>query len=256
MPRRWRRTAASARWRPAPGGRPPTSGTSWAKWCFPATTSPRLNDQEKLEEAARGAAESLDKLAPGLREKIHGEKLTKLPADQRRAWEKPKDKRSDAETALAAEADGQLFVGNDEVARRVTGANRREALRLAEQANHDTELANIIRRERSHVNFVFWRTRAEMEQTPDALAVRKAVYDARHAYYKADLQTARDNYEKAIGLWRKLLDRFAALKDDVVTGQDLMDVMRQYRECLKKLDKEFPKPFILQEIIDKYERYQ
>ena len=131
---------------------------------------PRLNDQEKLEEAARRAGESLDKLAPGLREKIHGEKFTKLPADQRRAWEKPKDKRSDAETALAAEADGQLFVGNDEVARRVTGANRREALRLAEQANHDTELANIIRRDRSHVNFVFWRTRAEMEQTPDALA--------------------------------------------------------------------------------------
>ncbi len=49
-----------------------------------------------------------------------------------------------------------------------------------------------------------------------------------------------------------MLDKYPALVEDSLTGDDLMDEIKVYREILHRMDEPFPKPFLLQEIIDKY----
>jgi hypothetical protein len=212
----------------------------------------RLNDQEQYEETARRAAAAIDKLAPGLRTKIGQEKYARLTPSERRAWETPLEKRIDAQHVLVNQIGPRLEVTNEEIARLVTGPPRREALALAGAARHADEMAVYVRRERSKVNFDYWRVRADMEQTKAALAARKAIYEADQAFHQGDLVTARAAYDRGLHGWRGLLDRYPALKDDVNTGEDLAQDIRQYEKCLAGFDLSLPKPFFLQDVLDKY----
>ncbi|MGD0898651.1 MAG: hypothetical protein ABR915_12500 [Thermoguttaceae bacterium] len=214
----------------------------------------RLNDQEMHEQAARRAAAELDKLAPGVRDKLAAEKRAKLTDAEKAACDAPPEKRTPEQARLAADAGPRLAVSNEEIARRVTGPARREALKLADEASHATEMADYVRRERSKVNFDYWRLRAEVEQDPETIAARKAIYEADQAFHRADLLTARAAYERGFKTWRTVLDRYPTFKEDSNTGYDLMQSIRDYRKLLKQLDETFPKPFILQDIIDKNDR--
>jgi hypothetical protein len=214
----------------------------------------RLNDEESCDEAVRRAAAGIDRIEPGLREKIAKEKLKRLTAEERKALDLPAEKRSNAQNQLAMEAQLRLIVTHDEVARRVQGAApRREALKLADEARQQQEMADIIRRERSKVNFNYWRTRAAMEQTPEALATRVTVYKAGQAFAAGDISTAKSLYEEGIKGWRLLLDRFPDLKEDVTMGENVVETIRRYEKCLKQLDEKLPKPFLLQDMLDKYQ---
>lgn len=216
----------------------------------------RLNDQERHEEAARRAAAALDKVAPGVRDKIEKEKRAKLAPRQLKALETPLDKRTPEQLTLAAEAGPALQILHEEVARRVTGPQRRQAMKLAEEASHNEEMALYVRRERSKVNFDYWRLRAQVEQTQEALDARKAVFQGDQAYRRADLSAALAAYERGLQGWRKVLDRFPTLKDDLNTGEDLVEVIKRYARCLGQDDKQLPKPFILQDILDKHGKRQ
>jgi hypothetical protein len=118
--------------------------------------------------------------------------------------------------------------------------------------------ALYINRERMKVNFDFWRTRARAEQTADCIAARKAIFDAELAFTKGDLIRARPEFEKGMQLWRKVLDdpEFHSLVDDPSLGGDLMDEIRRYQKCLDQDDLDLPRPFILQDVLDKHENRQ
>ena len=216
----------------------------------------RLNDQERHEETARRAAAALDKVASGVREKIDKEKRAKLTPRQLKAWETPLDKRSPEQARLAAEVGPALQILHEEVARRVTGPQRRQAMKLAEEASHNEEMATYVHRERSKVNFDYWRLRAQVEQTEDAWNARKAVFEGDQAYRRADINAASAAYDRGLQGWRKVLDRFPGLKDDINTGADLVDVIKRYVRCLGQDDKHLPQPFILQDILDKHGKRQ
>jgi hypothetical protein len=127
-------------------------------------------------------------------------------------------------------------------------------MKLAHEAEEQDQMATYVRRERSKVNFDYWRLRAKMEQTPDALAARSAVYSADQAYAKGDIPAALEAYERGLKGWRAIMDRFPTLKEDVSTGGDLVDVINRYRKCLRQDDRPMPKPFILQDILDRHEK--
>ena len=212
----------------------------------------KLNRQEAEEEAAKQSAAALDALAPGLRDKIRDEKRAKLTPAERKALDTPAGKRTPDQTKLAMGAELQMMILNEEVARRVTGPKRAEALRLAEEASQHDQVVKYIRLERSKVNFDFWRLRARMEQTPEALGARKAIYEADQALRKADILKAREGYERGMQGWRKVLDRFPDLGENINIGEDLADAIKRYRRCLEQDDKQLPKPFILQDILDRW----
>ena len=83
--------------------------------------------------------------------------------------ERSTEGRQERETALAAQRGrrprSRAEARPDEIARRSPQAHRQEAMKLAKEIERDEMLALYTNRERSKVNFDFWRTRARAEQT-------------------------------------------------------------------------------------------
>ena len=71
-------------------------------------------------------------------------------------------------------------------------------MKLAKKIEQDETLAVYTNRERSKVNFDFWRTRAKAEQTAECLDAREAIHDGDQAFAKGDMIRARPKYEKGM----------------------------------------------------------
>jgi hypothetical protein len=225
----------------------------------PLTDQPvshRLNDQERHEKEAEKLAAQLDVIQPGLREKIIQEKRDALPANQRKALDKPASERSAADYDLIDQAAEALQLTHNEVARRIPLNNpkRKEAIQLAKDAAAHEKLAAYVARDRDIVNFVYWRMRADVEQTEDLLNARKLVYQGDRAYANYELAAARDAYDQGLAGWRAVLDKYPAMARDDAAGDDLMDMVKRYRRLLGQLDQPFPEKFILQDVIDAHEK--
>ena len=210
----------------------------------------RLNDEEREEAEAKSYVARLDALKPELRKKIIAEKKAKLSDKQRQALETPPEKRTPKQFELAAQAEQAMQVTHDEVAHRISGPKRKEAIQFAKQAAEHEQLAMFIRRYRDVVNFTSWWKRAQAEQSPELLSARSLVSQADRAYADGDLVAASKLYREALKAWRKALDLHKEYITDVVTGEDLMEMIKRYRRVLNQLDEPFPQPFILQDIID------
>jgi hypothetical protein len=215
-----------------------------------------LGDLEKEEAEIKNLVSQLDALEPGLREKIIAEKQSKLTEAQRAAAAVPPEKRTGKEFELAAEAEMATTVTHNEVARRMSGKKREQALQLAKQIAAREQYATIIRRNRNIVNFESWRQRADVEQGHDMLEGRRLLYQGDRAYAEGDLVAARDAYAQGLASWRKVLDANKNLVEDQVIGEDLMDVITRYRRILNQLDEPFPEPFILQDVINEQQKRQ
>ncbi len=211
-----------------------------------------LNDQEKEEEQAKKLVAELDALQPGLRDEIREKKRRQLTKEQLAAYETPSEKRSSEQHQLAFEAEERMGVTHEDVARQIKGAQHAKAKKLAEEATNHEETATYISRYRETVNFVYWRLRAQMEQTDEALNARKFIYQGDRAFRDGDPTAARTAYDQGFVLWRQALDKFPALFEDEITGSDLMDLIIQYQRILKQLDEPFPQKFILKDVIDRY----
>ena len=215
-----------------------------------------LNDREHFEEKARDLVAELESLGPGLRKKIEQEKReTALSDKEREALDTPVADRTDKQRQLAMVASEKIKVSHEEVARRVAGRDYAKALKLADEAKKAEQMANYISRYRQIVNFEYWRLRCRVEQSPEAIAARKAIHEADQAA-DLDLTGARKSYEKGLALWRKVLDKFPELLEDRTTGEDLVEVIDRYRRLVERMDRDpgeaFSKDFPLQDVLDKY----
>lgn len=212
----------------------------------------RLNDKERFDQRAQEIWDELEKLAPGLRVKIEQEKRARLRPEEREALDTPPEERTPTQQALAFEAARKVHITHREVAQRITGPRRAEALKLAEEAEKALEMSRKIEQQRVIVNFEYWRMRAQFEQTPQAIEAREYIYRGDEAFRAADLTRAKQYYDLGLQKWRELLDlpQFPQLKRDGNTGRELIDVIRNYQRILDARDEPWPRPFILQDIID------
>lgn len=216
----------------------------------------RLNDQEMHQATIVRLNEELDKLAPGVREAIRQQKYRLLTEQQREAYETPPGELTRETYYLAREAALALVVTPEEVARRVTGPDRKKALRMADQIKEAEKLARLIAADRGTINFVYWRMRAQVEQTDEALAARELIYQGNAAARKGYLPSAKDYYDAGLTKWRELLDRedFSFLVREANTVDELIEIIDKYRLLLEKRDEPFPEDFILQDVLDSYDR--
>ena len=212
----------------------------------------RLNDRESKAREALKLRAQLDDLAPGVREQIAGDKRARLSTPEREAYDKPPEERTANEHELAARAKWKLNVTHDEVAERLTGAQRSRAEELAEKINKTERLENLIRINREIVNFEYWRRRAKVEQTPQARGARQAIYEGNQAHDNADLNLALAKYQQGFEKWRELLNMDEVLIEDQNFGQEWMEIIQRYRKILGDARQPFPDPFILQEVIDRH----
>ncbi|OHB66087.1 MAG: hypothetical protein A2V70_06860 [Planctomycetes bacterium RBG_13_63_9] len=212
----------------------------------------RLNEQELFEENARKVIEQIDALKPGLREELLQKKRAELTDEQRQALDTPRQQRTADQRSLAAEAEELTEVNFAEVAREITGPDRRQAVKLAVEAAKNKRMAKLVSRYRYIVNFDYWRLRAKMEQDDLTISARKLIYEGNQAFGEGDLTTARRKFDEGFATWRKVLDKFPEMLPNPIFGSEMMEVIKRYRYILGKLDGEFPKDFILQDIIDEH----
>jgi len=211
----------------------------------------RLGLREEEEARAARLAAELEELLPGAFAALQQRRRDALPPDLRAALDVPPVERSEEQQKLAAEAEAAVQVTWPQVAREAPADVRDRALRLAREHDEARETATIIDRYRDIVNFDFWRATCEAEVTAPALEFREQAWQADREYRGARLQAAKVAYEKAFEAWRKVLDAAPRLRDDPITADDTAEMVGRYRKVLEQLDEPFPKPFILQDILDK-----
>jgi len=216
----------------------------------------RLGEKEMYEETVRRATAELDALEPGLPRQMLQEKTARLTPAQRAALGVAAGKRSQEQARLAEEAQGKIRVTPAEIAHRVAGAEHRRALELAAQIAQLQALIDVIEINRGIVNYDYWNRRARMEQTADAVAGHKYLYQGDVAFNNGGLQEALRDYDQGMALWRKILDQeqFQPLLHQRTTEDMLIEVIKHYREILNQLDKPWPKKFIFQDMLDLYEQ--
>jgi hypothetical protein len=217
----------------------------------------RLNEAEMHQKAAAEGIAKLEKMQPGLRDKIVAEKRKALTADQRQALDTPPEKRTPKQGELAMQADQSLQVTHDDVARRVgsAGSQQREtAKKLAKEIAEHEQFVAWIHGNRNIVNFEYWRQHAADEQESGVLEARQLIYKGDRAFVDGDLVAADAAYKKGLDAWRKALDKHPEYVADQTSCEDLVEVIKRYRRVLSQRDERFPEPFILQDVIDSYQR--
>ena len=210
----------------------------------------RLGLKEAELARAERISEELEALLPGRFKALQEQKRASLTAEQRAAVDVPPLERTDAQHALARDATAIANVDWAMVVRESPADVRDRTKELLRQLNEARETAQIIDRYREIVNFDYWRATCEAEVTEPALRAREATWRADREFENARLQTAKKAYEESFAAWREVFDASPVLQKDFVTADDITDVIDRYRKVLEQLDEEFPKPFVLQDIID------
>ena len=206
--------------------------------------------EDELARAERIAAE-LETLLPGRFAALEQRLRDGLSAAQKEALAVPPLDRSETQQQLAAEAAAAVRVTWPMVAREAPAAVQARAKELARQYVEAQETAEIIDRYRDIVNFDFWRAACEAEVTEPALLAREKIWEADREFENARLQPAKKAFEEAFAAWRKVLDASPVLRQDDLSAQDMRDVVDRYRKLLEQLDEPFPKPFVLQDVLDR-----
>jgi hypothetical protein len=210
----------------------------------------RLGLREAELVRADRLAKELEELLPGRFKALEEKKRGSLAPDQRAALAVPAMDRSEEQQQLVAAAEAALKVTWPMVAREAPADVKAKAQELARQFVEANETAEIIGRYRDIVNFDFWRATCEAEVTDEMLKAREATWRAERDFENARLQAAKKAYEEAFEAWRRVLDSSEVLRKDSLTADDIKELVDRYRKVLEQLDEPFPKPFILQDVLE------
>jgi hypothetical protein len=210
----------------------------------------RLGLREAELARADRLAKELEELLPGQFEAIEDRNRESLTPRQRAAIAVPAMDRSEEQQQEVAAAEAALRVTWPTVAREAPADVKAKAQDLARQFVEANETAEIIGRYRDIVNFDFWRATCEAEVTDEMLKAREATWRAERDFENARLQAAKKAYEEAFEAWRKVLDSSEVLRKDSLTADDIKELVDRYRKVLEQLDEPFPKPFILQDVLE------
>jgi hypothetical protein len=202
----------------------------------------------------------LDAMLPGVRDQLANEKRQALTTDEQQLLDTPAEQLSSEQNQTLYGVQEKIEVSDRDVAERIAReqpANANRALQLASELERtDMELRYTINYKRD-ANYDYWQTRADFEQTDNAIAARRFMYEANNAFRKADVQTARRLYEQGFAKWREVIDAFPAIMDDeATTGDDIVEFVKKYRNVLDQLDEQLGDDFPLWDVLEKFDREQ
>lgn len=220
----------------------------------------QLNEQESTKKRADELKEQLDKLVAGVREKLLAEKRASLTPAERAAHDTPEADRTSEQQQAFANSQAKVEVTHMDVAEHAPPEIKERAKRLATQIVDLDGRARFIESYRQIVNFVYWRTRAQAEQTQTMVDAHRLVYEAQKAFDQARLVTTKDPatgeetpgakelYEQAFDNWAQVFDKYPLMLDNPET-EDLLEHVGNYRSVLDQLDQTLPADFPLYEVI-------
>ena len=220
----------------------------------------QLGSQRMLEKELADLRAKLDGTLPGIREKLKEEKRQALTSEERQILDMPPEQLTiDQQTQLYT-IEGKVEVTDREVAERIAREqpeNAKEVLRLANEVERKALLLQYTINYKRDANYDYWQTRADFEQTANAVAARELMFNARKAFEDADLLTAKQLYQEGFEKWRLVIDEFPSILDEeAMTGQDILDYIKQYRDVLDQLDERLGDDFPLWEVIEKFDAEQ
>jgi hypothetical protein len=220
----------------------------------------RLGAEKSVEKDLNDMRAKLDGLLPGTREKVVQEKRLSLTPDERSLLDVPAAQVPPAQAEARYNLEQKVFVKDRDVAERIAldaPEHRKQALQLASQIERQDTLLNYTRNYKRDANYDYWQTRADFEQTTNALEARRLMLEARKAFENADLVNAQRLYKEGFNRWRLVIDEFPALLDDeAMTGEDIVDFITKYRDVLDQLDETIGEDFPLWDVIEKFDREQ
>jgi hypothetical protein len=220
----------------------------------------QLGQEPRVEKELNDLRAKLDAILPGTREKLVIEKRDKLTPEKRALLDMPDDQVPADKSEARYHAQNEILVSDREVAERIAldkPDEAKEALQLASRVDRQQTLLNFTRNYKRDANYDYWMTRAEFEQTSNALEARRMMLEARKAFEEADLVKARKLYQEGFRRWRLVIDEFPTLLDEeAMTGEDILDFIKKYREVLDQLDETIGEDFPLWEVIEKFDREQ
>jgi len=212
----------------------------------------RLNDEELATAEAKRLSDELDKLVPGLRERLIQERIEALPEAERIALGKEwHEITGELEGSRKQQAEQKTKVTYLDVAEASPENVRARAFRLAKQASDKETEATRISAYRNNVNFNYWKARCAVEQLAKTVNARRHIFAAKQHMEDADLDAAKAEFELA---WKDWGETFQAHRDLVneLTEDDLVEDIQEYIKLLGQLDEELPANFALNEILAKY----
>ncbi|MCA9121889.1 MAG: hypothetical protein H6822_11570 [Planctomycetaceae bacterium] len=222
--------------------------TSWG-------TRIRLNDEEAALAEAQRLSNELDKLLPGLRERLKQERIDALTEAERVAMAKTWDEiTGQIEGNRKQQAEQKTTVTYRDVAEASPEDVRARAFRLAKQASDKETEAKHIDSYRNNVNFNYWKARCAVEQMPKTVNARRHVFAAKQHMEDADPDAARTEFELAWKDWAETFQEHRGLVNEL-TEDDLVEDIQLYIKLLGQLDEELPANFALNEILAKYEPF-
>jgi hypothetical protein len=219
----------------------------------------RLVDEKRWQEEAKKLRSELDAISPGLDKKMHDEALATLTPLQRKVYEHPPTAPNAEETKAQREAGEIMDINVDKIAARVAKEqpdNAKKARLLATEIHAADRRTRAIDSSRDVANFAYWRIRADLEQTPEAIEGHRLAHDAKRVFQsEGDPEGAKERYERSFDAWAKALAQFPDLPADSSSGSDLLDVIEEYIKVLDTMelslaDPEVEKRFALWKILE------
>lgn len=218
----------------------------------------RFNDEDDLTERAEELRGELKALAEGVEEKALADARASLTDAQREAVDTPAEERTEQQSELYYQAQGQLKIDATKLAEAVAQMSpekERLAKELAAELLDTEQSLRFVRNYKGTTNYDYWATRAAFEQTKSAVTARELVFRARQRFREeGDPVTAKELYERSFAQWAKVFEEFPQLKDgEDTTGDDVMEFIYEYNRVLEQLDEEVPEDFPLWEIIENFD---
>ena len=218
-----------------------------------------LNEEESLGKEVDEARTAIVALKPEVTEGFFNAIRASLNDAQREAYDTPLEERTPEQHELALQASRALTPPDKQVvAVLVQWAEenddpelRVEALRMGEKVAKLADRERKTKNYKQTANFDYWKLRCEFEQSPACLNARKLCYQAKRAMIDdADPLAAKLLYAEGLAKWSEVLDAYPKLLDaEGTTGDDIMDVVKEYAAVLEKIDEEIPDDFPLWDVI-------
>jgi hypothetical protein len=217
-----------------------------------------LGSQKKLEKQVADLRAKLNALVPDASKKVAAEKRKSLKPDELTLLLTPRAILKPDQAQKRAEIDAKIAVSDREVADYIAKeqpAKANEALQLASDINReDTQLQFTINYKHD-ANYDYWENRANFEQTEDALAARRLMFEGKKAFKEADVATAKAKYQAGFAKWKAVIDKYPMiLDDDQTTGGDIVDFIKAYRRVLDQFDERLGDDFPLWNVIENFDR--
>jgi hypothetical protein len=202
------------------------------------------------------AAEQINDLRNQLEEATLHRDLVEADPNDRLSKEQVEELTDQERYAYYSEGERVLTLSNDLIADQADPGDLERAWELATELSRYETRATFIKRYQDVVNFDYWKTRAEVEQTLHAVRARDYLYQADQAFRdRNDLNLSRELYDNAWDLWAVIFDVHPELLDDT-TAEDLMAAINSYIELLDQRDEQnldengLPKDFKLNQLVE------